>query len=186
MATIRLTRAMRRDIKQRVLEHRFNGPEQLLKTRQRKLGEVVYNDLYDAATRRAMAALPEGFLPTATKIEVNVDGDDIDVEWGESRPVAAIHAYNYAANAPRYEKSHPLSANLRELERESAALEDLRRKVAKEVSAVLNSASTLNKLLTTWPEVEPFTRHLQNLGPTGNVPAPLLATLNRELGLGGK
>jgi hypothetical protein len=172
----RLTTHLRERITNAVLTHRFNEAVEALISDRAAFAEEVYNDVYRKTDREKMAALPEGWLPTEGQINVQF-GDHRGYEsldyrghlygplnkarkpGGKADPVirrALNKHYRHCAKV--YDADHRLSKKYEDLQARQKELCRQYDEAKRQVEAAVNSASTINRLVEMWPEVEPFAR----------------------------
>lgn len=182
--SVRLTEFIRKQILEAVLKHAFDVPEKELKEGQHALGDAVYKDVYPAKVREQMAALPEGFLPTEGHIRVQFDGSGsrgfTAVYFGEERRIAKDHDRYSAAKV--YPAKHAFSAHFDKLKRAEENLKGLKDTAKASAKSVLESVTTVKRLIEVWPEVEQFARPYAEEAPTRAIALPI-QELNRSLGL---
>lgn len=196
----RLTNTLRERITASVLTHRFQEPVEALIADRAAFAEEVYNDVYRKADREKMAALPAGWL---------VDDVDFGIQFGDGRGFETVNFSGsfygdvYRARKPRkdddkrvtrrllnkhrsgcvkvYDAAHRLSQKCAVLKERRDELDRQYRDAKRQVEAALASASTINRLVEMWPEVEPFARSFDAL-PL-KVPAVPTDKLNELLDL---
>ena len=177
----RLTQSMRDTIERRLLDHRFAAEEKAIKEERAALGEAVYRDLYPKKVLDQMEALPNGWLPESQSISVRF-GDGIGNYQGfrfeQSRRLQERHE----GTAKVYDEKAPLAKRYAALKDREAALKSDTQEASKKARAVLNSVTTLKRLVEVWPEVAPFVKGLGDDGSKG-VPAVPIKELNETLNL---
>ena len=154
MNSVRLNLQVRAKILQRLLAHAFGERDKKLNADKEALGHDVYNDLYPTDLRKKMSALPDGFLPESRSQSVAFAGQVTVVVWHELRRIADSRSSYHPTKA--YDSDHVFTKRFFGLERESSRLKEERAKAESAARAVLNSCSTLKKLLEIWPEAAPF------------------------------
>ncbi len=186
MASVKLTNAHRDEILKRVLSHAFKAEAEKLRDDFAALAGAVYDDVFSAAERRQMEALPQGWLPTDDDINVqlgsdyrylrfngrNARVDDLVACVPAKETLRRFPASKKASCCKVYEASHPLTVRFRELEN---ARDDLLLRVSDATAktrAALNRATTLARLVEGWPEIEPFTTFI----PTDRPALPAIQT----------
>jgi hypothetical protein len=175
MASTRLTQDAREQIATAVLLHRFQEPVDALVVDRAAFAEEVYNDIYRKSDREKMAALPKGWLPETNAINVQF-GDQRGYEslqfsgklysrLGSLRSKddgKSIERRAFSKNVHScvkvYEPDHRLSLKHDALDQRYTELKAEFEAAERQVKAALNSATTINKLVEMWPEVEPFVR----------------------------
>lgn len=128
---------------------------------------------------RIINTLPEGLReeilvgPRVGSITAAFGGRRMIVrEWEGYRPAKA--GLMLAAD-------HPLTIHFEQLETRQTELEQRRNSLRQEVRAVVNSCSTINKLLTVWPEAKELLP--QQSKPVTSLPAVQVDKLNAAIGL---
>lgn len=177
---VRLSNYIREQVLNAVLKHAFEAREKALEAEKFALGDAVYNDIYPEPLRKQMAALPDGFLPTDGGVKVQFDGQRFThVYFGERRRIAKSHEYNAARV---YDAKHPLTARYDAWKKAQDDLDAEKSKAKSSAEAVLNSVTTVKKLIEVWPEVEQFARPFAVESPSRAIALPI-RELNARLGL---
>ncbi len=194
----RLTNTTRDQIASAVLTHRFREPVDALIADRAAFAEEVYNDIYRKADREKMAALPKGWLTETAAINVQF-GDSRGYEsvqfsgkiYGKLGSVKtkddgkSVERRAFAKNthgcARVYDADHRLARKHADLGRRFEELKAAFEAAERQVNAALDSATTVNRLVEMWPEVEPFVRPLGT--PSPKVPAIPTDQLNKLLDL---
>lgn len=196
MASIKLTKYMRDGIRDRMLRHRFSEEVNALIETRAKLAWDFYRDGFTAEELRMINSLPSGWLPTRSSVYVNIGGRSVTIPFSgtlygdagvyKTVQVTTKHERFPADRTGSYLKSYQATDVLAVMhEKVDNQITDLTERVnlaKKQVEAALNSATTVGRLIELWPEVEPFTRHLQPTGPN-TLPALPTQDLNRLLNL---
>ena len=182
MIAVHLSNYIKEAIIARLLKHAFEEREKALKAEEYGIGNSVYKDVYSAAVRRKMDDMPKGFLPEDDDLKVQFEGNGFThIHFGERRRIAASHEHNAAKV---YDSEHPLTERYRDWKERESQLKNEKQTTKSNARAVLNSVSTLKKLIEVWPEVEQFVEDFKP-SATGKaqLPALPLKDLNRFLGL---
>lgn len=175
----RLTNYMRDEIINKLIEHRFSEHEKELQKQGHILGLAIYDDIYPPEIQKAMAALPNNFLPLQFYICCNFGSKFAQVYFGCEKPVAYKHSYS---SAKVYNFSDPLSDQFFKLRDERKELKD-KKDIARETAqSILYSVHTVKKLLQVWPECQPFVETVASV-PKPMLPALPIADVNAMLGL---
>lgn len=194
----RLTNTTRDQITSAVLTHRFREPVDALIADRAAFAEEVYNDVYRKADREKMAALPKGWLPETNAIGVQFGDQSGYVSlyfgghfYGRLRSVRTpgdekqIERRAFSKNVHGcvkvYDADHRLAVKHTALDRRYTELKAEFEAAERQVKAALDSATTVNRLVEMWPEVEPFVRPLGT--PSPKVPAIPTDQLNKLLDL---
>lgn len=180
MATVRLNKMIKDVVKTRLIKKVFEDGQEKLKKAKARFGNKLYNDVYSLKERKAMEAMPEGFLKTSTSLKVQFQDVFTHVHF-DRRPIAAKHDYSCCKV---YDAKDPLCLEWVELKRTEDQLEKEKRKAEVDIGVVLDQVTTLKRLLKIWPEVEPWVKDFAE-PPVDrtNLPALPISELNKTLGL---
>lgn len=179
MASMKLTEGMRHNIKEALLARAFGEREAALDALEKALANDIYHHLYPAPIRKKMAALPPGFLPTDTDHRIKFAGDFHRMDWGDSRRVAA----ELRSNASVFDANHPFTDRFRDIKNQREKLEKEKREASAKARAALKAATTTNRLLQAWPEVEPFLEPYRRKSAPAPLPVVQTEVLNKTFGL---
>lgn len=200
MARSRITAGMRDSIVNGLMRHRFNLEELQISEQRKALEKLAerkhqlgYETAYSKAERDRMANLPKGYLPTNSSAKVGVEeGQVFEISFGSSQRVPFEHTWYGGNSVPIVAiipPDHPYllvqaeeQAASEEVLRLESALAELKRELHCRAVAVIDSVTTVKRLLEVWPEVHDFLPE-ENAGPVGNLPAVLVSDLNAALGL---
>lgn len=169
----RLNKALRAKIEKSLMHHRFKKPAQKLLDRQYTIARKVYSKMYTKEEHELIASLPEGWMCTTRDLDVydygsrtrlhvckprfaggrydklrDLGADDKKHEGDEYR-IAQRHTYGHVANADKFPE-------LGKWQQEVDKLTEEADKVRSQVRATLGAFTTIEKLIKSWPEVEPF------------------------------
>ena len=190
--SIRLNNDMRKEIVDKIIGDRFLVHKKELIERRAKLATRLYNKRYSTKERALMDSLPKGYLPTDDDISATIAGSYIrynfnGVEYHDYskkiKPIMQRFPYKHLSGCKIViDANDPIAKAHAQIERSEQQIEEDERKLRNEVRGVLESCTTVGKLLTVWPEVEPFVKDIAPT-PRTNVPAPYVADLNTKLGL---
>lgn len=193
----RLTNDIRRAIADAMIKHRFSDEAADLIADQRAFALAVYDDIYKRKDRDAMAALPDGWLPTIDRISVFFGGQKTVLNlngtfWVASdfeilrpavesveRRVPFSHWSERKAHA--YDAGHRLSERFSKIESRMQKFVEDCRAANRQVLGALGKAGTIKSLCAAWPEATPFCAPFDAARP--QLPAVPVAQLNRMLGL---
>lgn len=168
MASTRLTQTQKKEILEKVIQHRFTKYVEELREEYANFADKVYNEVHKKQMA-AMYALPEGWLQTTTRIvgQFNNNHDNLAFNGRYTLGYSFHSLFNFPDSVQRrvldktnnthvFDTHHPLTV-------EHSKLNDKRKDLIEEISqataqvkAILNAVTTRNKLLASWPEVEPF------------------------------
>lgn len=179
----KLDRQSRKLLLDAILKDRFEAEEAALRADQAALAEDIYNLTYTEAQRAAMEQFPEGFFYRSSTVYFDIGGDWRDLELQKERPVSAVNRYQTSV-APSFAKSSPIGKRFLNLEKREQAIEESKYELAAQIRAVLNSVTTLKRLIAVWPEVEVY---VLRLFPSGvektSALVPSTSALNKALHL---
>jgi len=194
VASVKLTKTHREEILKRAMQHAFKDEVLALMAKFAKLANDVYEDVFSAADRKKMEALPEGWLPRDSEIRVTFGNEhtwlkfngrngclpEVDGVWPEDQ-YRRYPASKKSKVCKAYDARDAMSVRFEEL---INARKDLSSRVSEARSstrAALDRATTLQRLLEGWPEIEPFTRFIPRDRPS--LPAIKTDVLNTLLDL---
>ncbi len=200
MASRRITAALRDSILKQVLDEAFaEDMEKLEALKEARVAaeETMKQHAWEAAfskrDRDLLAKLPEGWLSTSHHVSVSVEDEHgvqsvTGVNFGCERAVP--ECFRYSSRVTNIVKTtHPwfkAKEHHDEARKEASDFEnDLkvrRREQAARVLAVINSVSTVSRLVEVWPEVAPYIP-TEQAGYVTGLPAVVISDLNSELGL---
>ena len=191
--TTRLTRDMRYEICDLVIGDRFERARTKLQKKRAALAYACYRKVYSKAVRDRMSALPDGWLSEDCSMDVKFGTyyETIYFNGQSSRYSRENVPERVCKRFPQKDRSgasvalpgsDPLSERFLSIRDEDRALIDEEKRLRIEALSVLESVTTIKRLVDVWPEVEPF---LKQIAPTpkAQVPAPIVADLNKKLGL---
>lgn len=201
MTSVRLTQEIRKDIrnslikdpyKDKVLDHAKKASEFTYK---------VYRDLYTMKEFEYIATAPTGWLNTDNYIMIDFAGERAHLPFNgaggrynchnqitdgwegvEDREEIVPDGRGYRA-LKSYDADHEMTVIYRELQEAEKTLHEEIHQTMVEVSAILNNARTVKKLIEIWPDVEPHIPAVLVKAGT-NLPAVQLEALNEKLGIG--
>lgn len=198
MASIRISAALRDHVVAGLLRHRFNVEELELREERDRIQKLReerskhgYELAFTPAERKRLAEAPEGWFPTLSSVRVQVEGgvvEDVQFEKAERVPyeVKDNRWSKVAAVVTGDELYFKLDKQIDEAEealsQRDSALREKKNELRNRAVAVIESVTTVNRLLEIWPEVHDFLPE-ENAGPGGGVPAILVSDLNDQFGL---
>lgn len=188
MATIKLTNSMRDMIENRLVKGKFEKEEAQLKEKMRKIGDKFYKDLYTPSQLKLLASLPSTWCIERSEFYVHIDGQGtsrITLTKPMRLHIGGESAYRYhEANIYKiYEATHPLVEERRQARDEIDNLATARKELRMQVRGVLNSVTTLGKLVEVWPEIQSYITDLWTPPASAGVPAVVIEDLNKLLNL---
>ena len=175
-----LTSSDRRVIVAELLLHRFEAEEKELKHRVSHLALAIYNDVYSARTRAAMAKLPKDWLPTRNNIEVQLAGQYEDLAFITPMPFLAKHFHPNRGAFAVYDAKHPFTQTWEGLDAAEAKLRQEKRTADLSARSFLQRFRDTKRLLAEWPEVRPYLPATPSTPPLPSIP---IKALNHALRL---
>lgn len=190
---MRLTKDMREDIANALLKRKFDPVKQRLKEIEHTLADDIllhmWSDRYpDFTFPPSLIGTPPDWMPCSTPVEWFPVASYITAQCGEQ--FAALYYREprrvpacFSTHTPQriYPADHTFTDRVRNLLLEQKQMQMDYREMRREIHTVLDSVTTVNKLLAVWPEVtevlKPFMR------PKTRLPAVSLDKLNHALGL---
>lgn len=155
----------------------------------------AYETIYSMKTRKRLDDAPEGHYPRTMevmvrKVDPNDDENftDVRIKFEELKRVPYKHytmstfAAVINADNPVFSKIFVLDAKKREMVEFSNKFREERMASYNRVNNILNSVTTVKRLIEIWPQVQEFLPELVS-APGGGVPVHLIEDLNREYGL---
>lgn len=150
MTQTRINNSIRHHVIQKLRDLQFKPMEDALERKSTGAAWVIYNNLYTFEEQAIMRSLPDGWLPTRFRMRVRVDGEYHEYSLDkEVRVPESFSVLNVAGNSA-------LGQAIRSLEEEKQALVERKDDALMAARAMLNSHRTVEALLKSWPEVEPF------------------------------
>jgi hypothetical protein len=189
---MKLSNQLRDKIITDVVEMTTGKAKKALDKRSEALAIQLYNALYSKATRDAMAKLPRGFMPEDRCLKFNLGGMNIQITAEKALRVPyAPQATddnmggNYRNSCQRLGNinNEELQAKYLTLHEENEAHKTHVNKVANETRALLYSLHTYPQLVKTWPEGKKFYEKYAPKDGDSQLPALLIADLNKTLGI---
>lgn len=182
MASTRMNTSIREAILTKLLVRAFSDEIAKIGDRETALADKIYNDCYNQQDRNTIASLKEGWLVSSDRLQVNFAGQRIKLGLGKplwefcqtgieyklrkdikrepvERRFAHAHKDGYYATVKSYTADHKLAEEYQRLQQDTESLIQRINTHASEARAVLNSVTTVQKLVKVWPEVEPLATH---------------------------
>jgi Nucleotide modification associated domain 5 len=197
MSTIRITATIRDHIVSGMLRHRFSADQLKIDEARAALDDLksrrkasAYGLIYSEKEREELARRRSWFK-CVSKVKVMIEDEDVtEFEFPEAMPVPYDHGKDYSASVAKIVKPDCEYLTLRAEEKVmKSEVDDAQRELDREQSAlrtraiaVIESVTTVKRLLEVWPEVQDFLPE-ENAGPQGGVPAVLVADLNSAFNL---
>lgn len=200
MSTIRINAELRDGIITNAITQRFAADRLQIAEQDEKVrlltkerDQAGYEAAFSEVDRKRLAAAPDGWFPKDTKVKVAVEetNEVIEITFAEAQRVPyEVHNNRHGTHiASIIKPDHPYMA-ARNAVRDAKAikeamdkdLQERERALRAKVKAVIESVTTVGRLIEVWPEVQDFLPEVM-AGPKGNLPATLISDLNAELGL---
>lgn len=182
--TVRLTNHMRECIRDALLEHRFGEEQKALVAQKESLAVRLYDHFFPKELQDKLDALPEGFVPEDYEIQVRM-GEDTNHFEHFSFPGKQNRRYR-SVDHNRWlvlDREDPLCKEYVVMANKKEDIAKARKELKSQIVAALNSVTTVGKLITLWPEVEPFCQQYIDQ-PPAQLPALPVKSLNNLLKLG--
>lgn len=182
MATTRLTNSIRKEILDSIILHsKYSAKERKkLDTKLFQTGDKVYNFLY-GSIQKDLEAIPKGFLHKDNHLQVQTDDGFMRIYFSESKAVPlgfGICADYMNKKTPKLIKEYiAIQKEIQEFKKAANAAKG-------EIQVILDSASTLKRLLEIWPPVKDFIPvHIINPTIGINLPAVITTELADKIDL---
>ena len=182
----KITSTMRQTITRKLLSHRFDAEDKATRKREHELAMRVYRLRYDAATRKRMDAMPDGWLATESRCLVDMPGpgrsdklyfiEPMRVQFvDQGRYVDLGKVKTATVQALAVDIAHHLDAK--------ESLARAKRALSEKTDSTLRGFATIERLVKAWPEVKPFIDQLGYDVAKKSLPAVIPTGLNADLGL---
>ena len=195
----RITKEVEKSIRSRILKERFESRYVATSENFKALANAVYNDVYSKKNQKLMQSLPKGWLCTSSGITVKFVGAGRSYERLNFSGSCDCKIMMYVNASQGNERLMPYADIDRCLKVYDAdaplSLEYLARRAAIEslsadydaaqmaISSTIMSFRTVAILRKEWPEIAPFTDHLDSAKAGGGLPAVRISEINKILGL---
>lgn len=144
-----LTNDMRDKIVTNVLKATFDERNQVHKQQGHDIALAFYTDVFGAKMIADMNAIPNGWLPTVQKFSIKVAGEWAEIHLAEFMRVPATKTGGCWAV---YEATHELVDLYAAWKNAEDDLKKQKGELKVKVRALLDSVTTIKKLLEAWPE----------------------------------
>jgi hypothetical protein len=200
MSTIRINAELRDGIIANALTQRFAADRLLIAEQDEKLrlltkerDQAGYEAAFSELDRKRLQAAPDGWFPKASSVKVAVEDTNevLEIKFADAQRVPyEVHNSRHGTHiASIIRPDHPYMAARNAVRDAKAVLdamnkdvEERERALRAKVKAVIESVTTIGRLVEVWPEVQDFLPEVM-AGPKGNLPATLISDLNAELGI---
>lgn len=178
MTAVRVTKSHKHQILVALLDRAFRDRREALTKRRLELGNAVYHRLYRDDELKSLKNIPTEFLNMSNSVRVQFASDYTCVYWEGMRPISSERS-----GTQRFNARDPLTDLAREIEAEQKQLDSDEKTAKLEARAKLDPATTLNRLLETWPEIEPLARRFVKEPKKDQLPVPANEVLNAKFKL---
>ena len=159
MATTRLTNSLRYKIHNALMERAYVERKEEIARMEHALGMAVYNDKYPSDSQALMRKLPDTFFDQSSVITAAFNNAYYHLSVQEPIPLGYFHARSRCA-LNNYPEDHALTEVFKAFRTTKEEYEKDRDRLAAESSAILQSCSTVKKLIETWPDIIPVLEKL--------------------------
>lgn len=176
--TVKLTKGIRDDILHKIMKHRFAADEEAVEQQGHALAHKIYLDTFTAEDIKLMSSLPTGWLETDNDFHVQLGSEYVRLVFSEHR---RLPADKLRGCWKVYKSNHEFSLEYDTLKDARANLKEAKAVAERQIKAVLESVTTVNKLNEIWPEIAEFTAKYKEA--PGKVPMLVPNELNKTLNL---
>lgn len=174
---MKLTRELREKILKKLLDHRFKNEQDALNKETQAMSAKIYASKYTPELLGLMAQLPKNSFKKLGSFKVRV-GD----RWEYFRLDTSVEIlYSDSQACFDLVPDSAVGKELYNLVGRKNKLHARRSEAYNQVWEVLNSVTTINRLIKVWPETEPFVKEYLFDSPT--LPAVPVQQLNELLEL---
>lgn len=174
---------------------------------EKELWKTAYETCFTRREIVMMEAMPAGWMPKAVSVHIRIEDPknpanytDTQVYWGTVYAISPEDYERYARPIPYKLKNSSAFAKVipntdpyvvalnayrehkKDFDKASADLRDRKHAAAAKVRTIIESVTTVKRLLEIWPEVQEFLPELVS-GEAGQVPAEMIADINKEYGI---
>lgn len=187
MASVKLTNALRDDIRSNALKGALEVERADLRKRLQAIGDAVYRLLVTEEQEKQMKKLPTGFFTTGDGLHFTPYHDAVSMGGAGGRrkdfPLSTDRRMPqfFAAYTLPVIVGSELMKEIEAVEKENIRLIDLKDTLKANINGVLNSVGTVARLLIVWPEVAKFLPAYATNPKLTNLPAVMVDELNAML-----
>lgn len=200
MSTIRINAELRDGIVQNALAQRFASVKLQIAEQEEKVrlltkerDQAGYEAAFTEIDRKRLSNAPDGWFPKATAVKVAVEDTNevLEIKFAEAQrvPYEVYDSRHGTHIASIIKPDHPYMAARNAVRDAKAILEAMKTELTEQerglrakVKAVVESVTTVARLVEVWPEVSDLLPEV-HAGPRGTLPATLISDLNAEIGL---
>lgn len=159
MASVRLTNSIRDAIKNKVLKRTFDKLYKSLRKKEHSLAMIIYNNEFSAKEMKLMDNLPTNWLPVRNSFSVKFEEGTLNYKVYNLLPDNSVNVPYHKANYGTFtliEKESKIEKLAIEYQKEEDEIKSKHAKAIGSVVAILDSVTTVGKLLDVWPEARDF------------------------------
>lgn len=176
----KLTNGMRDKIRGKALAEAFDARRKMLTEREHELADKVRADALGKPMLAMLMTLPDGIAPTRKKLTVKFGSSWCELCHRDHSRYPDNKTNSSGTTCLKvYEAGDSLAEEYEDLERDRKTVKDETVALAAKVQALLDSTTTVEKLLDVWPEAKPFVPEIP-VKPT-SVPALLVSDINSAI-----
>ena len=160
MSSTRLNKELRFLIRSSLMQRAFVERKQQIEYLEHELGMEIYNDMYSPQIREDMSKLPRNFFEESICIKVVFNNCFHTLFVKEPLIFGYLHNSLYTPDIYSIPGDHNLSEkffNIKKLKDDFAKEQS---RLEKQLSVFHNKCATVQKLIETWPDVEPILKEL--------------------------
>lgn len=173
-----LTKAIRENMREAVLNHAFQAKEEAAKKELIAAGVALYMSVHTDYLP-IMQRLPSGFLYSSDRFDVNIGGQQHRVQLDKTR----LMTYESRSEYYPIEANNSFAIDYLRANDKVSDVDNQRSQKFREVTAILESVRTFKKLWEVWPEAKPLLEKFETKPPAAFLPAIQFDRINAELGL---
>lgn len=195
----------------RMMEHAFSAKAVALMNEQAIIAEEIYNDVYDRKARTFLDSAPANWFPVTSDLKISVVGMNeytksfkfngeflryshnnteiecygiLEKEYRQRDDITKRIPYKHNGSTivKNYDPSDPIAVKVMKWIDDQRSLSAQIADARKLATSTMDNFTTVEKLITGWPEIEPFVRRYQPPQPV-KLPAIPFAKLNGMFGL---
>lgn len=202
MSMVRISASMRDDIVSALLNKKYLTEDaeldrlnEVANTARDAMTTLCYEAAYNAATRKMLTEAAPGMFPIGKGVTLRIEKAQDNYfeerfslgEEGKPIPFRNYHggvAAVVTTDSAFFKAYEAWKTAKKEADSFSVALFEKKKADKARVIRVVESVTTVKRLLEIWPEVQDFLPE-ENSGKDGGLPAEIIADLNKSFGLGG-
>lgn len=154
MSATRLTKGLRDSILYALNKRAFKKEFDELEKIENQLADDVYNKLYTKKQLKLMSELGNDFFSRYRNICAKFHFDLGKLRLDDYRPFGEAYKPYFAAVV--FDCDDPITLRYQKFKADKEALETKRQQKYREAEALVNSCTTVKKLVELWPEIEPM------------------------------